>query len=221
MPSQLQFKLFTDGIDPSIVDPEIRQIIKNLGYNNDDEINVELSSPGYTPSKKVFYLMLNKRAAYKLLQWDESGQSKNAELFFPLMVNDAPVTESLKNELLDGFESPPIHYLIQMPIVHFEYENPFDRIAIELQRLMKGLQSFLTENCFKWFHQSDMELISKSFNSNLLVLISCSFQTKEAIILKISLIQGSQDEIVQLTKQIRNCISFLSSGCTTKFIKYP
>lgn len=46
-------------------------------------------------------------------------------------------------------------------------------------------------------------------------------QTKETIILKISLIQGSQDEVVQLTKQIRNCISFLSSGCTTKFIKYP
>lgn len=208
VPTPFRFSPFKDPIDPSNVDPKIKQIIWNIGYINDEEINEEFTSFCHTTSK-VFYLMLNKNASYNLIQWKESDQVDTCEFFTPIMNNHKIGAKSIQNELFDKIESSKIRFLIQKPLVNVRFEQAIECETIQLQYLMKELQDFLTKNNFKWLHQSDMELLSKSLNSDLFVLFTCSFQSMKTIILKLSLIQGNEDEFAALKQKVQDCISFL------------
>ena len=86
-------------------------------------------------------------------------------------------------------------------------EQEFEGIPIQLEYLMQGLQIFLTQNDLKWFHQSDMELIAKSFELNMLVTFTCTYQSMEMLKLTLSLKRGNKDQFTKLIEEVHDCIS--------------
>ena len=56
-PTPIPFPNFIEPIDPNTVSPEIIDILRKIGYSDDEELAMDFASPTHS-SAKVFYHML-------------------------------------------------------------------------------------------------------------------------------------------------------------------
>ena len=236
VPTPLPIPLLNEPIDPSTIDPKIIGILKNIGYGSDEEINAEFTSPTHT-NAKVFYMMFKKSIAYDSLQWPGADSDPDNQIDNYVAPDDAffmsprQIPMGGQTRANDPFHrriqapdvsSPEVRSLIQRPEwfsmdsnaeveqIGGEDENveqEFEGIPIQLEYLMQGLQIFLTQNDLKWFHQSDMELIAKSFELNMLVTFTCTYQSMEMLKLTLALKRGNKDQFTKLIEEVHDCIS--------------
>jgi hypothetical protein len=61
----------TEALDPSSIAPEMLELLRRIGYADQEELAADLRSPSHTFAK-VFYSMLTTRAAYDRIDWEKS-----------------------------------------------------------------------------------------------------------------------------------------------------
>lgn len=216
IPKQLQIRHFRCSIDPSTVGCEFFVILKNLGYNDDEEIKQELIKPSFTAAK-AYYLMFDKRFAYKSIEWTNSDSDDQREIFN----KDPQINCCLNDQIERKFDRnfvvirPNWFVVVSHDLNNNEernLEHEFKDIQIKLEYLMKEMQLFLTKNDFKWFHKSDIELIVKSSKSDMCVILTCSYQSIAVIKLNLMLIQGTEERFNEFIREINTCISSLNQN---------
>lgn len=216
MPKQLQIRHFKCSIDPSTVDCEFFVILKNLGYNDDEEIKQELIKPNFTAAK-AYYLMFDKSFAYKSIEWTNSDSDDQKEIYN----KDPQINCCLNDQIERKFDRnfvvirPNWFVVVSHDLNNNEernLEHEFEDIQIKLEYLMKEMQLFLAKNDFKWFHKSDIELIVKSSKSDMCVVLTCIYQSIAVIKLNLMLIQGTEEQFNELIREINTCISSLNQN---------
>ncbi|OHT13636.1 hypothetical protein TRFO_16192 [Tritrichomonas foetus] len=224
VPSPLPIPLMTEPMDPSTLDPAIMPILKHIGYSSDAEINDEFLAPEHTTAK-VFYMMFKRNVSYESLPWPDMDNTPEIyiapdEAFFmsPRMI---PQTGMQTNDPFHrriqapDVSSPEIRSLAQRPDWYSysmnqpgNQEEPIEQLFVDIpvpaEVLMARLQIYLSQNDMKFFHQSDMELIARSSDPNMIITFTASYESIEMLELSVSLKFGNKDEFDRIVNDLSN-----------------
>lgn len=78
----------------------------------------------------------------------------------------------------------------------------FEDIQLQVEDLMCVIQNYLTQNDIKWFHQSDMEMVAKSFETGMLVTFTAVYQTPEFLKLCLLCKKGPHEAFDRLLNEL-------------------
>ena len=226
VPTPLPIPMMNEPIDPNTLDPAIIGILRNIGYDSDEEIYKEFERPTHSTAK-TFYMMFKRNIAFDSLPWP--GVEDITEYITPdedFMMSPRPMPQGMIIPSNDPFyrrskepdvSSPnpqslavrPSWYSeqLQSPDEQFEQvEQVFINIQLPVEILMNSLQQFFNQYDIKWFHQSDMEFIIKKIEINMLVTVTASYESSDSLELTVMLIKGNKGDFQTLINDLRGLI---------------
>ncbi|KAH0795187.1 CAMK family protein kinase [Histomonas meleagridis] len=207
-------------VNPSEV--QFFQLLLSIGYNSNEEIMQELTANVHT-NAKTFYLMYNRSNFLDSLPWCAGNDvasfnvSPEGALMMPpctFFLGDSPDSPIGSVKTPQSFAQRVGWYGSALPSTSFSIgiEQKFTDIELPLELLMLFLQRQLTECGIKWFHQSDMELVAKRLETDMLLTITASYESASLITLCLFLVHGDNDEFLGLINTLQRELSELLNG---------
>lgn len=224
-PTPIPFPNFIEPIDPNTVSPDIIDILRKIGYNDDAELAMDFASPTHSMAK-VFYHMLTTRVSFDQLDWslsvDANAQRPVEEQIilnpsnqaYTVSGNDpfhrdsksfSPQSYDAGNSLADRPdwnmpESQQTKDIIQT------YEIKINGIAIT--ELMRLVQITVRNLGMQWFFPDDFTILAKiDQNGGYVIFQSSSLHTEVDTMLTLQLFQGSSEAFSTVCKSIEDIIA--------------
>ena len=224
-PTPIPFPNFIEPIDPSTVSPEIIDILRKIGYNDDDELAMDFASPTHS-SAKVFYHMLTTRVSFDQLDWslsvDANAQRPAEEQImldpqnqaYTMSGNDpfhrdsksfSPQSYDAGNSLADRPDWSVPDTQQSMDIIQ-TYEIKINGITIT--ELMRLVQITVRNLGMQWFFPDDFTILSRIDQGGGYVIFQSScLQSEIDTLLTLQLFQGSTEVFVSICKAIEDIIA--------------
>ena len=193
------------------------RLLQSIGYNSDEEIIQELTSNTHT-NAKTFYQMYNRAALLDSLPWyDENEPSalnvSHADDALMMPPWQFAVGVGAYGSLSNGIESVKTPqsfaqrvgwYSSAAPTFSTDIEQMLIDIQLPLEELMLFLQRQLSACGIKWFHQSDIGMVAKRVETDMLLTITASYESSEMLALCLLLVHGEKDEFEDLIRILQN-----------------
>ncbi|OHT12374.1 hypothetical protein TRFO_17862 [Tritrichomonas foetus] len=223
-PTPIPFPNFIQPVDPTKVSPEIIDILRKIGYNDDSELAIDFASPTHSMAK-VFYYMLTTRVSFDQLDWslsvDANVQLPAGEEIILNAVNQAFTMtgsdpfhrygSSFSSQSLEAGNSlanrPEWNVLETQPMdIVQTFEVKISGILItELMRLMQVLVRSLG---MQWFFPDDFTILSRSDQiGGYIIFQSASLDSEIDTVLTLQLFQGNPDAFANVCKAVEEMIA--------------
>ncbi|OHS94056.1 putative CAMK family protein kinase [Tritrichomonas foetus] len=227
-PTPIPFPNLIQPIDPSTVTPEIVDILRKIGYNDDAELAVDLASPLHTMAK-VFYYMLTTRLSFDQLDWSIAiDLSIGSQHENPM--NDSTSPEIMMDPAHTAFGlsgSDPFHRHANSDHSSTSFDN-INSIAntvdwnvpetspmkceqtfqatlngIEITQLMRLMQILVTQFKMKWFFPDDFTMICRSdVVGGYIIIQSQCLNSEIDVLLTMQLFDGNTEVFAGVCKAV-------------------
>lgn len=224
-PTPIPFPNFIEPIDPSTVPADIIDILRKIGYNDDEELAMDFASPTHS-SAKVFYHMLTTRVSFDQLDWslsvDADAQRPDEEQImlnpshqaYTVSGNDpfhrehmsfSPQSYDAGNSLADRPDWNMPDAQQTMDIIQ-TYEIKINGITIT--ELMRLVQIIVRNLGMQWFFPDDFTILSRIDQGGGYVIFQSSrLQSEIDTLLTLQLFQGSAESFTIVCKAIEDIIA--------------
>jgi hypothetical protein len=215
LPSPLPMPVMTLPIEFEAVPANVLNILRQIGFTDDDELRRDFEAPGNAMAK-VFFHMLTAGNSLEHIPWDADTE---APIGGPLLVDSAPVIESpvaqiaagqsvsspyslperLGGEWADVFKSDFKGELIQ----------PCVDIPLPLEVLMANMQVMLTSLGFQWFHPNDITIVARKRDQTIDLVVTAKRQTAQFISMDLYFKNATQVAIQEVSERVKAMLTFL------------
>ena len=201
LPTPLPIPLMTEPINPENIDQSIINVLRQIGFTNDEELMHDFTMTGHS-MVKVFYQMLTTRQSLDSLPWQSEPGDKteeaNAEPFMvsPMdqvigfqMAGADPFTRRRRMSA-QGVSSPNVSFSLAervqwADLAAHEFKSdivqPCVDITLPLEVLMTKMQCMLQMICFQFFHPNDLTLIAKHPDDEMYLVVRVQRTTPELL----------------------------------------
>ena len=231
-PTPIPFPNFVQPIDPSTVSYDIIDILKKIGYNDEQELRNDFISSTHSMAK-VFYYMLTTRVSFDQLDWslsvDANAQHQNHPNEEEIMLN--PTEQSFTVNVAG---SDPFHRYGSSD-QSLEAGNSFANAAdwsvpdtppmdiiqtfeiringIFVAELMRLIQVIVRNFGMQWFFPDDFTIISRSEQTGGYIIFQCANQQSEIdILLTLQLFEGNLEEFTHVCRAVEEIIAGNKTG---------
>jgi serine/threonine protein kinase len=217
VPRPLPILPIHEPISEAEIDPAIIPILMAIGYPSDRAIIEELTSDAPTRAK-TFYQLFRGKSAIESIPWArrESGGDH------PLLMSAGSVSFDDAEEFhtRDVMASPDFRSVgeraewgsMDLPSMPEEVRQSIDDIHLRLDGLMFALQKLLTDEKFQWFHPNDMEIIAKSEERRLFLLLRAEYQASDVLQLNLICIVGQPYAFEQFGPLLKDRLREIGGG---------
>ena len=213
-PTPLPLPSFSTPIDPDSVSPDLRDILRKIGYPSDEELNADLSEAAPTMAK-VFYNMLTTRMMLDQLDWDKCVGNSNGTFSASTSIDSFLVAPG--NSVPDSFNHPA-SFAANDPC---SLANPVDWPAaadelgevsatkniisypLECYDAMYAIQQCMKSLQMQWFSPDETMIICRHEEKDLYAV--ATFDGENAVI--VQLCQGQPSDFAVLCASIEESIN--------------
>ena len=213
-PTPLPLPSMSKPIDPNSVTPDLRDILRKIGYPTDEELNADLASPEATMAK-VFYSMLTTRMMLDQLNWDKcvgSNESLSSSSSYDSFIVDPSLNTddfSLFNGQSNSYLNPqslanPADWALPLnesPQYSAQKMIPLD--SPNVFSTMSCVQIALSQLHMQWFYPDETMIICRQEEKNLYAVI----QFDQLSGLSIQLCLGAMENFAVICYAIEEAIS--------------
>ena len=214
-PTPLPLPSMSKPIDPNSVTPDLRDILRKIGYPTDEELNADLASPEATMAK-VFYSMLTTRMMLDQLDWDKSvgsaSYSMSGSSSFDSFIIAGPglgepgsFVKGVSYTVTDPHSlANPAEWVIpaQDPTEYSETRT-ISTYPLTLYEAMTTVQKQLSALQMQWFYPDETMIICRQEEKNLYAVI----QFDQLSGLSIQLCLGAMENFAVICYAIEEAIS--------------
>jgi len=221
VPSPLPVPIVEHPIDPSTVDQSVLNVIKQIGFSDDNLIQ-QLNSEGAS-SAKSFCLLLTRQTSLDSLPWEEyfPPSSPEQDIAFLMAAEPPPPVNFVfpKNDpffrrKFNDSGSLGVYSMIERSSV---FENSYlyqgdqsyiiPPMASSLENIVSSVQGFLLDSEYDWLYPNDITLFArKSRSQGPYYAFHFVFEKDYAISIKI-FVQGGSSSFEQFCSLIVNAVS--------------
>lgn len=219
LPSPVPFPSFTLPVPLEDIDEEFRNMLLQIGYASDDEINTDLLAHDHTMAK-VFYFMLKTKLSLELLPWDQSEMTATSETDnFVMPPQEQPI--GLDYEMSSFRNSQPSLGInsvadradwLSTPETSCIQSQTLPVLMLDSVSIMNNLQNLMKENGFQWFHPDDYTIMCKKPDGSLYIIIQADQVDDSLTDINFQLISGDPDRLATLCKAAEDSFSTLQLG---------
>lgn len=192
VPKPISILSYTESIDIDDIDPTIFSLLLNIGYENEKEIAVELTSNEHSMAK-VFYHMYNRRISLESLPWETESSSSVQGIPYEAFVQSPEINLNSgtflrcdpfyrKRAFID-MSSPEILSLALKNSWIDPLKNEFEaKEVVQMdssfdtpEDLFHVVQSILFVNGFDVLYPNQLQIIARRIDVNLYVIINLEF----------------------------------------------
>ena len=171
-PTPLPLPHIEDAINPSDIQPKLLEVLRQIGYKDDQELAEDLKCSGQTMAK-VFHYMLTRQTDQTALPWAEAHHYRNSDN------NNEEAVEEVKGldnpeELIPHvpFSVSPgsVYSLAQKAdwaigdsiMIAYEKEEVISNIMGNVSTVMTAMQKLMNDLHYDWFYPDDWRIIARS-----------------------------------------------------------
>jgi BR serine/threonine kinase len=210
LPTPLPLPSLHAPIDVAAIQPQLLVVLRQIGYQSDEELKEELMSEGPAMAK-VFHFMLTRVVDRSFLPWHEKPpvEAVDGELdsvpdndeLLPLSAFESCYSLAKKADWSIGDAAQIV----------YEQEETIGHIKITMVGLMFTLQCVMNDLTFDWFHPDDVTVIVRTRNGE---DVTCSGEMTEhdEILLHVRMMKGSAASFRAIMTRIRQVVLADSVG---------
>lgn len=176
-----------DPIDPNSISPDIMGILKQIGFDNEEDLRQELIASQTTEAKQFLFMML-RRVSFDTLPW---------------CGNPIPdVKLKIDPTVVINFEDPFLadeQYQVGIPFVKYTVA---ENCTKKHEELVIAIQQYLTKNDFEFYYPHDLLILSRKKDGSLEIFFRFEYLPEEKITVKVFLTKGDDDAFNTLSSQI-------------------
>jgi BR serine/threonine kinase len=181
LPRPLPIPAFSEPIDPGTISEEVVDVLRKIGYTDDNELLHDFESPQHSMAK-VFYRMLTSRDKFDRLDW---SQSLNGNGGFGIHTDDDFIIAPGHGEI-DMFGGEKIACDGSLSAMSLgtrpEWAVP-ESVAmvgsivcelvanLPLVEALRAMQMLMGQLEMQWFHPDDYSIIARQQTQGLCVLV--------------------------------------------------
>jgi BR serine/threonine kinase len=202
LPTPLPLPSLRGGIEVSSIQPKMLQVLRQIGYQSDEELANELASDGPAMAK-VFHFMLTRVFDRDFLPWSElTAQPSASEIdpgepedLLPLSVFESCYSLAKKADWSIG----------DVMQVAYEQEQTIEHLRMSSVGLMFTLQCIMNDLGYEWFHPDDITLVLRTRNGE---DVTCLAEATEddSYALHIRMTSGAEASFKSLVSNIRHVL---------------
>ena len=225
VPTPLPIPLITEPINPQTVDQNVINVLRQIGFTNDEELLHDFTMTGHSMAK-VFYQMLTTHVSLASLPWQsEEDQMQEEASVEPFMVS--PMDQGMEFVMAaDPFRrrrrmsaltvsSPGIFSLAERAmwadVMTQEYKSdmvqPCVDITLPLEVLMMRMQCMLARMEFPFFHPDDLTLIAKHPDDDMFLVVRVEHTTTESLQMNLFFTQATPTVVQMIIDGVRAALS--------------
>lgn len=222
LPCPLPIPFLPDPIDLTEVDPKVLAVLQQIGFTNDEELQIELGTEGHSMAK-VFYYMLTTNITLDSLPWTDNqiqadiSAQPDAFLMSPQGVAYESGTQSSdpfhrRRRKSSLASSPDVYSLAEraqwasVPTQEYTSDivQPCVDINMHLDILMMNMQLMLYSLNFEWFHQDDYTLIARRAEDMMYIIVKVAHESAtETLQMNLYFTQATQQAVQIFLENVR------------------
>jgi BR serine/threonine kinase len=205
-PSPLPVPSFHAPIDFATISPDVLDVLRRIGYRDDQELREDFSAACQTMAK-VFYFMLTSQISIEQLSWDESVATVDDEAImmgpveraFTLSGNDPfhrhQYGEPQSVESLASSAALTAEWALgDAPAAVFEQVHVITARGRGLTQAMTVLQGLMRQLDLQWFHPDDETIFCRRAAQGLYVVVQAKEDAGEcATTIQLQLCAGTAE----------------------------
>jgi len=215
-PEPLPIPLMPKPVDMSSVSPIFLDTLRQIGYDDQRQLEKDLLSCDNTPAKELIYLM-ERNISFDTLPWaslPETGNRTYDSFYLPaeapmagsgIFAKHDPFYRTVHNSDFSFMNSPAAYSAIESSILQ-SIPDTIDLekkeilgIRVSLSFLMASVQGFLFENGWKWFHPDEFTILARNTLVSADMSIEAVFQPDQSITLVSKFVSGSSEHFDNFT----------------------
>jgi BR serine/threonine kinase len=206
VPTPLPPPHMREPVDATALDPDIREVFRQLGYEKDAELDDDLLAPMHTMAK-VFFRILKGDVSWDSLPWDPVAEPPEipAETFaFTGMQSFGHWTMLAQTESIQATDNSVL-------------DSPFrdagdptgegTNVAIDfmgsVEGVMAAMQEFLTLRKFAWFHPDEGTLMARRTEGLMDIEVKTEYDILGVLRLQVMLRDGDEQEFGTIVAAIQ------------------
>ncbi|OHS95142.1 putative CAMK family protein kinase [Tritrichomonas foetus] len=233
MPRPLPLPSFKDPIDPSTVPPEIIDVLRKIGYYDEQELAADFATDQHTMAK-VFYFMMTSRVALDQLDWSQSvSMGEEPDINDEIMLNPTNSAYTVFNN--DPFNrhrsTNTSHSNVEIstslafrpewamaPTEPMEVMQAYELMAgMDVTNTMLAVQLLIRRLEMQWFHPDDFMVIARQESLGLYLVLQVSQVDQSenpSTKLQIQLCHGTAESFNVVCRGAEEMISLLQQSNT-------
>jgi BR serine/threonine kinase len=214
-PTPLPLPIVRDSIRLEDLDAELRDVFRQLGYENDDELREDLGSQRHSIAKN-FYRILKAEISWDNFEWDFDGANRADA---PAGAGPIPLPqasfgwgssfgEATMMASSDSLEGSVLHtrLICAAESPNSDGANQAIYFSVPLEWMMMAAQDFLSRRAFAWFHPDETTILARRKEPQMDVELRTEFDLSAQLRLKPKLKSGEQREFDQIVADLREWI---------------
>lgn len=226
IPQPLPLPYLPAPVQPSTLDPNVIDLLLQIGFCNQSELSSEFMTEGTTMAK-VFYSMLTAASSVEELPWEllrspsqtaENLSEKDQNNFMiPARPTPEYVLTSPFARQTQYYDSPsPENYSVPVKsewavgqendAILSDVIQPCINIELPLEELSKRMQIVLTRMGLEWFHPDDFTIYGHH-PDGFFITMNIDFQSDVSLKMNLVFTQAKPSDIAALSDQIGKILS--------------
>lgn len=214
-PTPLPLPSFSQPIDPELVSPDLRDILRKIGYPSDEELNSDLSATTPTMAK-VFYNMLTTRMMLDQLDWDKCvgnqpssfSSSTSIDSFLVAPGTSAPDTFAAHAASLTTNDPCSLANPVDWPAAADELgevsaTRNIISYPLDVYDAMYAVQQSMKSLQMQWFYPDETMIICRHEDKDLYAV--ATFDGENSVI--VQLCQGQMSDFAVLCAAIEDSVN--------------
>jgi serine/threonine protein kinase len=222
LPCPLPMPRIPDPIDPSVIDGQTLETLRQIGFADDEELFAEFTSEG-TKMAKVFYYMLTSTTSLNNLPWhtDITGETPSPLsddfLVSPPSVafGSAEVNPFGRRRRIEEVSSAHVYSPAVRAewadVQHAEYKSdlmqPCVDITLPIDVLMAKMQLVLTSMNFQWFHPDEFCLIARHTDEGMYLVVKVVHDGAQSLEMDLYFTQVTQSAVRIILDNVRMALT--------------
>jgi BR serine/threonine kinase len=214
-PTPLPLPIFNDVIRIEDLDAELRDVFRQIGYENDEDLREDLGSENHSIAKN-FYKILKSDISWDNFEWDfDSPNRPDAPAPAPSFALPqssfgwgSSFGEATMLASSDSLEGSVLHTRLICVGGSPNSEGSSQAIyfSVPLEWMMMAVQDFLGRRAFAWFHPDETTLLARRKEPQMDLELHTEFDLSAQLRLKVKLKNGEQREFDQIVADLRDWI---------------
>jgi len=185
VPTPLPIPSLPDPIDPSTLTPPVFELLRQVGFSDNDELNRDLLATHHTVAKGFCYL-IHQAISFDSLPWESES--------LPSGYINKPSLANFSQKFSFSTSNSPT----------FIKSQTIMGINMALPDLNLSIQNILSEKQYKWFFPCQLQFIAKKQET--ILIIDVEFSGESTMNIYIRLYKGSEHDFDDLYSSIASKI---------------
>ena len=229
LPYPLPVPSFEEPIPLETIPPEVVNLLKKIGYANEDELKQDLMAPEHTMAK-VFYFMLTSQISTEQLQWDFSVggvptlPDDSAIMIEPAMASyTLNVGDPFHRHAMDPGSMQSVGRSLSVPIsaewavseqaIVYEQTHMIMCPGLDLTQAIFAMQILMRHLEMQWFHPDDETIICRHQQGIYVVIQARDADPQTPTTLQLQLLSGPQEGFSVIVRGAEEAIKAFQAAC--------